>query len=106
VAQRGANARREAEEAAAAGVIATEAEAQRTRAIAQATAEATRLTGEAQGDAEAAHLAAYRDLPEAVLMSLALKELAGNLPMIESLVLTPDLVTKALAGLRLQEKAQ
>lgn len=99
VAQRGANARKEAEEAAAAGTIATDAEARRAERLAEAEAGATRVTGLAQGDAEAARLAAYRDIPEAVLLGLAVKELAANLPHIESLVLTPDLLTPLLARL-------
>jgi regulator of protease activity HflC (stomatin/prohibitin superfamily) len=99
VAQRGANARREAEENAAAGMVATEAEARRTVALAEARAEGTRLAGVAQGQAETARVAAYRDVSEAVLLALAVKELAANLPKIETLVLSPDLVTKALAQL-------
>jgi hypothetical protein len=106
VTQRGANARREAEEAAAAGAIATDAEAQRALTIAEATAQATRLAGAAQAEAETAHLAAYRDLPRAVLLGLAVKELAANLPAIESLVLTPDLLTRALTGLGVKEPAR
>jgi regulator of protease activity HflC (stomatin/prohibitin superfamily) len=99
VAQRGTNARREAEEVAAADTIATDAEAQRTVRLAEARAESTRMAGAAQGEAEAAQMAAYRDLPSQILFGLALRELAGNLPQIDSLVLTPDLLTKALAGL-------
>jgi len=99
VTQRGTNSRREAEEAAAATEIATDAEALRTRTLAEAGAESIRLTGTAEGDAEAARVAAYRDLPEAIMLGLAAKELAGNLPKIETLVLTPDLLTKALAEL-------
>ncbi|MFT4299200.1 MAG: SPFH domain-containing protein [Aeromicrobium sp.] len=86
IAQRGANARRQAEEAAAAST--TEAGAR---------AEAARLTGQAEADGEAARVAVYRDLPEAVLLGLALKELAAHLPNIETLVLTPDLLSNALA---------
>ncbi len=97
VAQRGANARREAEENAAAGAVATEAEARRTVILAEARAEGTRLAGAAQGDAEAARVDAYRDVAESVLMALAVKELAANLPKIETLVLSPDLISKALA---------
>jgi regulator of protease activity HflC (stomatin/prohibitin superfamily) len=99
VAQRGANARREAEEAAAAGQIETEAEAQRAQRLAEARAEGTRLTGLAEGEAEAARVAAYRDLPDAVLIGLAVKELAGNLGQVEHLVLTPDLLAPVLARL-------
>ena len=99
VAQRGANARREAEENAAAGTVATDAEARRTVTLAEARAEGTRLAGAAQGDAEAARVGAYRDVSETVLLALAVKELAANLPKIETLVLSPDLVSKALAQL-------
>lgn len=99
VAQRGANARRQAEEAAAAGEIATDAEARRTERLATAGAEATRAAGLAEGEAEAARVAAYADLSEAVILGLAVKELAGNLPRIESLVLTPDLLAPVLAKL-------
>ncbi len=99
VAQRGTNARREAGEAAAADVIATEAEAQRTLTLAEAGAQATRVNGVARGEAEAAHVAAYRDLPQAVLLGLAAKELAAHLPSIDTLVVTPDLVSNALARL-------
>jgi len=99
VAQRGANARREAEEAAAAGSVAAEAEARRTVTLAEARAEGTRLAGTAEGEAEAARVAAYRDVSEAVLLGLAVKELAANLPQIETLVLSPDLVSTALAQL-------
>jgi regulator of protease activity HflC (stomatin/prohibitin superfamily) len=106
VAQRGANARREAEEAAAANVIATDAEAQRTLTLAEAGAQATRLAGAALGEAETAHVAAYRDLPEAILLGLAVKELAANLPNIDTLVLTPDLVASALARFAVADGAR
>ena len=99
VAQRGANARREAEESAAAGAVAAQAEAQRTVTLAEAGAEATRLAGAALGDAESARIEAYRGASESVLLALAVKELAANLPNIETLVLSPDLVSKALAQL-------
>lgn len=99
VAQRGANSRREAEESAAAASIASEAQAEREQRMAQVHAEATRIMGLAAGEAEAAKLSAYRDLPEATLYALALKELAGNLPDIDNLVLTPDLLTPVLARL-------
>lgn len=99
VSQRGANARREAEEASAAGAIAAEAEARRTVTLAEARAEDTRLAGAATAGAEAARVEAYRDVPESVLLALAVKELAANLPDVDTLVLSPDLVSKALAQL-------
>lgn len=99
VAQRGANARRQAEEHAAADAVATESEARRTVALAEANAAGTRLAGTAQGEAEAARVAAYADVSEAVLTALALKELAANLPRIDTLVLSPDLLSSVLAQL-------
>ncbi len=99
VAQRGANARRQAEEHAAADAVATESEARRTVALAEAHAAGTRLAGAAEGDAEAARVAAYADVSQSVLMALALRELAANLPHVESLVLSPDLLTRALVQL-------
>jgi regulator of protease activity HflC (stomatin/prohibitin superfamily) len=99
VAQRGANARRQAEENAAADQVATEAEAQRVQRLAQAQAQSTRVTGLAEGEAETARLAAYREMPETILLALAVKELAANLPNIDTLVLTPDLLAPVLSRL-------
>jgi regulator of protease activity HflC (stomatin/prohibitin superfamily) len=99
VAQRGANARREAEEQGAAGQIGAEAEARRSLTLAEGQAAATRVRGEAEAAAEGAHLAALRDLPDQVLWTEALRELSGHLPDIDSLVLTPDLLAPVLARL-------
>jgi regulator of protease activity HflC (stomatin/prohibitin superfamily) len=96
VAQRGQNQRRDAEEQAAALRIRAGSQADEAETLARGTSQATRLIGEAEGQAEAARLEAYRDLKEATLMGLALKELAQNLPNIETLVLTPDVITSAL----------
>ena len=99
VEQRGQNERMRATEQAAAGRIGAEDQAQRRRLLANAEAEATRAVGTAHADAEAARLAAYRDLDPATIVGLALKELAGNLPRIGTLTLTPDLLTPVLARL-------
>ncbi|SDF94169.1 SPFH domain / Band 7 family protein [Lentzea fradiae] len=88
VVQRGANALRQAEDNARAAKVATEAKADGIRKLAEA---------EAAG--EKARLDAYRDTPEATLHALALKELAGNLPEIGSITLTPDLLQAALRRL-------
>lgn len=99
VIQRGANGRREAEEAAAAGGIQATAQASREVELARARAEGTQALGEAKAAAEAAHVAAYRDLPQATMVALAAQELAGKLPQIGTLVLTPDLLAPVLARL-------
>jgi regulator of protease activity HflC (stomatin/prohibitin superfamily) len=119
VEQHGANTRRKAELDTAAQLVqvrgkaeqeqvASEGAAQRARVLAAANADQERMlsiaradgvraVGVAEGEAEAARLAAYRDLPPAVLHALALKELAGHVPSIEQLTVTPDLLTTALA---------
>jgi regulator of protease activity HflC (stomatin/prohibitin superfamily) len=99
VAQRGANARRQAEEVAAAGRIEADAQAAREQLLAEARANGTRAMGEAQAAAEAARLAAYRDLSDATLLGLAAKELAANVGKVGSIVLTPDLLAPVLARL-------
>lgn len=99
VARNGANERLRTQESWAADAIATEAQARREVQLAEAKAEATRLIGAAEGEADAARLAAYRDLSEATLLGLACKELAANLPNIEHLVLTPDLLAPVLSRL-------
>jgi regulator of protease activity HflC (stomatin/prohibitin superfamily) len=99
VAQRGANARRQAEETAAASSIEAEAQAAREQRLAEARAQGTRALGEAQAAGEAARVAAYRDLPHASLLGLAAKDLAASLPQIGSVVLTPDLLAPLLAKL-------
>ncbi len=99
VAQRGANAKRQAQDAAAASQIETEAQAQRELRLAQAGAEGTRALGAAEAEVEAAKLAAYAGMPQSTLLALAARELAGQLPQIGSLVLSPDLLAPVLAGL-------
>ena len=86
VGQRGANERRRATEDAAAARITADADAELTRIRAQA-------------DAEAGRMAVVADLDRQVLLALALRELAGQLPNIGTVNLTPDLLTGALAQL-------
>ncbi|WP_030437369.1 SPFH domain-containing protein [Actinoplanes subtropicus] len=121
VEQRGANTRREAELDAESQLVTARGEAQRQEVAAHGAAERARLTagaeadasrvrdearaagarvvGLAEAEAEAARLAAYRDLPPAVLRSLALKELAQHVPAIGELTVTPDLLSKLIGRL-------
>ncbi|GIH13304.1 SPFH domain-containing protein [Rugosimonospora africana] len=107
VEQNGANSRRRVELAAAAELVATRGKAERDGIAATATAEQDRLLTEAkaagvralglaEGEAEAARLAAYRELSPAVLHALALRELAGQLPKIGQLTVSPDVVSDLL----------
>jgi len=99
LAQQGANARRQAEDTAAASRIAVDAQADRERRLAEARAAGTRALGEAKAAGEAASVAAYRDLPPAIVLAIAAKDLAGSLPQIGTLVLTPDLLASLVARL-------
>ncbi|RDI33248.1 SPFH domain-containing protein [Lentzea flaviverrucosa] len=88
VVQRGANALKKAEDHARASRVADEAKADGIRKLAEA---------EAAG--EKARLDAYKEIPQETLYALAAKELAGNLPEIGSLTLTPDLIQPLLQRL-------
>ena len=99
IAQKGANSRREAEDAAQADAVRVKAEASRAATLSETRADATPLLGQAEADAEAAKLDAYRDAGRDVMLALALRELAANLPSVEQLVLTPDLLTGLLGKL-------
>jgi regulator of protease activity HflC (stomatin/prohibitin superfamily) len=101
--QRGQNDRKRAAEKAAADRIATEAAAEQRQLLADATAATTRLVGQAEADAEAAKMEAYRDLEQATLLGLAIRELAGNLPNINNLTITPDLLAPLLARFTLPD---
>ncbi len=103
VSQRGANERRRATEAAAAGRIETAAKAEQTRVLAEARADTTRLVGAAEAEAEAARMAAYDGVDRAVLFALAAREAAAHLPQIGSLTLTPDAITSALNALSVSQ---
>ncbi|MFD8963609.1 SPFH domain-containing protein [Streptomyces sp. NPDC059568] len=99
VEQQGANARREAEESAAADAVRAEAEALRTVRLARAKAEAERETGEARAAAQSAWLRVHAEVEAATLHALAATRLAENLPRVESVTLSPDVLTGLLARL-------
>ncbi|MFD7225737.1 SPFH domain-containing protein [Streptomyces sp. NPDC059892] len=99
VEQHGTNARREAEESAAADAVRAEAEALRTVRLAKAGAEAARESGEARARAQSAWLRVHAETDAATLHALAATRLAENLPHIESVTLSPDVLTGLLARL-------
>ncbi|WP_430407125.1 hypothetical protein ACQBJO_15550 [Janibacter sp. G349] len=101
---------REARDTADADRVAVAAEGERTTALARASAEATQAMGVAEAEArqamgaadaeaERARLAAHAGVAPEVLMAMAMAELARNLPQIDQLVLTPDVVSSVLARL-------
>ncbi|MBV2355241.1 SPFH domain-containing protein [Streptomyces sp. J2-1] len=76
-----------------------EADAARTVRAARAEAEGARETGEARARAQAAWLAVHAEAGvsgEAVLRALTAARLAENLPRIESVTLSPDVLTGLL----------
>jgi regulator of protease activity HflC (stomatin/prohibitin superfamily) len=110
VEQRGTNARREAQENAAADEVRAQAEAARTVrlaeaeaarsvALARAEAQAAREVGEARAEAQAAWLRVHGEVDVATLHALTGTRLAENLPHIDSVTLTPDVLTGLLARL-------
>ena len=46
----------------------------------------------------------YRDLDQGILLALALKEAAANLPGIQNLTITPDMLGTALTALTAPKK--
>lgn len=110
VEQRGTNARREAEEQAAADAVRADAEAARTVRLAQAeadkvvrlaraAAEQEREVGEARAQARASWLRVHAEADVATLHALAAMRVAENLPDIESVTISPDVLTGLLAKL-------
>lgn len=90
-------------------LISEEAENARNRATgladaqqieADAEAGRIRVIGAAKAEADGAHIAIYRDLPPAVMMGLAARELAGKLDTIEHVNVTPDLLASVMSAFR------
>jgi len=79
--------------------IAVEAEADEVRRRAEAQAAAQTLIAEADNAAEERRVAIWGQAPGRVHFGLALQELAKNVPKIEHLNLTPDLVGDAVQKL-------
>lgn len=79
------------------------AEAQQVEAAAEA--ERIRIVESAKAEAEQAHIAIYRDLPPAVLLGFAARDLAGKLDTIEHLNVTPDLLATLIGEFRRETPA-
>ncbi|HZM75463.1 MAG TPA: hypothetical protein VFC19_07035 [Candidatus Limnocylindrales bacterium] len=105
VEKHGANSRRQVELEAAAQLAAAQGQAERDRVAAAAKAEQDRLLAEAQANSvrtvglaeaekESARVGVYRELPQPVLNALTVKEFAGQLPDIQALTITPDVLVR------------
>ncbi|MEM9135046.1 MAG: SPFH domain-containing protein [Actinomycetota bacterium] len=97
VAQTGANEQRRVTDEAETVRIRVAAEADATEVRGRAQAATVRDLGAAKAEAERLRVAAYGDADDAVLLSLAVGDLAGGLPDIGTLVLSPDLVSSLAA---------
>ena len=90
--QRGDNERRRVTDETDAKRIETEARAVRTGLMAEAEAERIKVTEGARAQTEAERMSIYRDYPTEVLMALAAQNFASNMPAIEHLNVSPDMV--------------
>ncbi len=99
VAQTGANDRSRAAQEAESNRITNEAKARDVEVAARSHATRTRLLGEAVAAAERARSDAVSQLSDTTLLALAVRDAAANLPAIDTLVLSPELVTPLLARL-------
>lgn len=99
VAQEGQNARRQAEEKAAADLVEANASAERRNILSTAQAEEIAQVGAAKNEVEKARLDALAALGADVLKALALRDLAGNLPAVGQINITPDMLQGVLADL-------
>lgn len=97
--QRGSNTRREAEEAALAAAIDSEARAAKLLLEAQTNAERIRLVEGAKVEATRAEMEVYRDVSQAVMFGLAAKEFASKLKSIDHLNISPELFGPLLQNL-------
>jgi hypothetical protein len=97
--QRGANTRREAEEAALAATIDSESRAQKLLLEAKTQAQRITLVEGAKVEATRAEMEVYRDVSQAVMFGLAAKEFASKLKSIEHLNISPELLGPLLQNL-------
>ncbi|MFF1546513.1 SPFH domain-containing protein [Streptomyces sp. NPDC058291] len=81
-----------------------QAEAARTVRLARAEAEAAREVGEARAQAQAAWLRVHGDVEVATLHALTGTRLAENLPHIDSVTISPDVLTGLLSRLGAGER--
>jgi len=99
VTQQGANEHKRITDAAEASRVKAAAEAENIEVRGRAKAVTLRDLGAAEADAERHKVEAYDGVGDSVLIALAAKDLVGNLPDVDTLVLAPDLLAPLLAKL-------
>ncbi len=97
--QEGANEKRRVTDEAEHQRVAAEAAAERARLGSEAEAAGIRAVEMAKAEAERESVDIYRDLPKDVLLGLAARSFAENVPPIEHLNLSPDVIGPALSRL-------
>lgn len=97
VIQQGANEHKRISDVAEASRVKATAEAQNVVVRGEAKATAMRELGAAEAATEQQKVDAYREAGDAVLFALAVKDFAGNLPDVGTLVVSPDMITPLLA---------
>ena len=103
--QEGHNARREAEEKAAADAIAVEAESRRIVEKAKAFETDWNTAGRARTDNDAAYIQAVAEAGPEVARALALKELAGHIPSFGNITITADVLSDLVSAFTGSAKA-
>ena len=103
--QEGHNARREAEEKAAADAIAVEAESRRIVEKAKALETDWSTAGRARTANDAAYIQAVAEAGPEVARALALKELAGHMPSFGNITITADVLSDLVSAFTGSAKA-
>ena len=96
--QEGHNARREAEEKAAADAIAVEAESRRIVEKAKAFETDWNTAGRARTANDTAYIQAVAEAGPEVARALALKELAGHMPSFGNITITADVLSDLVSA--------
>lgn len=97
VAQQGANEHKRITDVAEASRIKANADAENVEVRGRAKAATIRELGAAEVATEEGRVKAYGEAGDGVLFALAVKDLAGNLPDVGTLVISPDMITPLLA---------
>ncbi len=104
VIQQGANEQKRIADEVNATKIKVAGDAQNVEVRGKAKAQAMREVGAAEAETERSKVEAYTDAGDAVLLALAVKDLAGNLPNVGTLVVSSEMITPLLAKLVSAEK--
>lgn len=97
--ERGQNELKRVQQDAEAKAVEAESDARRNRVAAEARADALRMVEQAKVEGEKARMDIYRELPQAVMLGLAARELATKLERIEHFNVSPEMLGPLLGNL-------